>query len=59
MMSFLFQEYQFFKTPLNVQKQPFPVVLHNGVLRNLTKFTAKQLCRTLFSYKIESSGPAT
>ena len=34
------------------QRQPPEVFYKNGVLRNLTKFTGKHLCHSLFSNKV-------
>ena len=51
MINFSFLEHLFSATPLIVLEQPFKVVLHKTVLKNLTKVTAKYLYRTdpLFS----------
>ena len=45
--------------PLNVQEQPFTIVVHKIVLKNFTDFTAKDLYWTFYFDKFASSRPAT
>ena len=45
-------------TRLNVQKQPFTLVLQKVALRNFTKIRGKHLCRTLCFNKVASPRPA-
>ena len=41
------------------QKQPPVVFCEKGVLKNLTKFTGKHLCQSLFFNKVSGLRPAT
>ena len=44
---------------LDLQKQPPELFYEKGVLRNLTKFTRKHLCQSLFFNKVAGLRPAT